>query len=57
MHDRSPQVLFVEDDVGKRYVIARQLRAANFDIVEATTGTEGLAKLTPDFDKIGRAHV
>lgn len=50
MLDRPPRVLFVEDDVGKRYVIARQLRAAEFDIVEAQTGAEGLAKLTPDFD-------
>jgi signal transduction histidine kinase len=46
----APRILFVEDDIGKRYVIARQLRAAQFDIVEATTGAEGLAKLTPDFD-------
>ncbi|TMQ05315.1 MAG: HAMP domain-containing histidine kinase [Deltaproteobacteria bacterium] len=50
MADRPPRVLFVEDDVGKRYVIARQLRGADFDIVEATTGAEGLAQLTPDFD-------
>jgi signal transduction histidine kinase len=48
--DRPPRVLFVEDDVGKRYVIARQLRAAEFDIVEAETGTDGLDKLSPDFD-------
>lgn len=50
MVDRPPRVLFVEDDVGKRYVIARQLRAAGFDIVEATTGSEALARLTPEFD-------
>src|SRR3954454_17464166 len=50
MVDRRPHVLFVEDDIGKRYVIARQLRAAEFDIVEATTGAEALAMLTPDFD-------
>ncbi len=50
MADESPRVLFIEDDVGKRYVIARQLRAASFDIVEATTGSDGLARLTPDFD-------
>lgn len=50
MVDRAPRVLFVEDDIGKRYVIARQLRAAEFEIVEATTGTEGLARLTPEFD-------
>ena len=50
MVDRPPRILFVEDDVGKRYVIARQLRAAGFDIVEAETGADGLAKLTPEFD-------
>ena len=50
MVDRPPRVLFVEDDIGKRYVIARQLRGAGFEIVEAATGAEGLARLTPDFD-------
>ncbi|HEX2689118.1 MAG TPA: ATP-binding protein [Kofleriaceae bacterium] len=50
MANSSPRVLFVEDDLGKRYVIARQLRAAGFDIVEAATGAEGLAKLSPEFD-------
>jgi signal transduction histidine kinase len=50
MDDIRPRVLFVEDDVGKRYVIARQLRAAAFDVVEAETGAEALAKLTSDFD-------
>ncbi|HZJ63568.1 MAG TPA: ATP-binding protein [Kofleriaceae bacterium] len=46
----KPRVLFVEDNVGKRYVIARQLRAAGFDIDEATTGQEGLGLLSPDHD-------
>jgi two-component system, sensor histidine kinase len=50
MPDNSPRVLFIEDDLGKRYVIARQLRAANFEVVEAATGAEGLAKLSPEFD-------
>lgn len=50
MVDRPPRVLFCEDDVGKRYVIARQLRAAGFEIVEATTGAEALARLTQEFD-------
>jgi two-component system, sensor histidine kinase len=50
MADERPRVLFIEDDVGKRYVIARQLRAAGFDILEAETGAEGLAKLSPEFD-------
>ncbi|HET9625663.1 MAG TPA: ATP-binding protein [Kofleriaceae bacterium] len=43
-------MLFVEDDIGKRYVIARQLRTAGFDLVEAATGAEGLAKLSPEID-------
>lgn len=50
MADKPPRVLFVEDDIGKRYVIARQLRAAGFDLVEAATGAEGLAKLSPEID-------
>ena len=50
MPDNPPSVLFVEDDLGKRYVIARQLRAAGFEIVEAATGAEGLARLSPAFD-------
>jgi signal transduction histidine kinase len=47
MSDVKPRILFVEDDVGKRYVIARQLRAAGFDVEEAATGEEGLAKVRP----------
>jgi signal transduction histidine kinase len=50
MVDRPPRVLFVEDDLDKRYVTVRQLRAAEFDIVEAATGAEGLALLSPHFD-------
>jgi signal transduction histidine kinase len=50
MVDRPPRVLFVEDDIGKRYVIARQLRAAGFEIVEATTGAEAFGQLTPELD-------
>jgi signal transduction histidine kinase len=48
MSDQKPLVLFVEDDIGKRYVIARQLRAAGFEIEEASTGEEGLAKVRPE---------
>lgn len=50
MDDRKPRVLFVEDDIGKRYVIARQLRAAGFEIEEAATGKEGLVRLLPGHD-------
>jgi signal transduction histidine kinase len=50
MADKLPRVLFIEDDIGKRYVIAHQLRAAGFEIFEATTGAEGLATLSPELD-------
>jgi signal transduction histidine kinase len=50
MTDRKPRVLFVEDNIGKRYVIARQLRGAGFDIDEASTGQDGLALLSPHHD-------
>ena len=50
MADDRPRVLFIEDDIGKRYVIARQLRAAGFELLEAETGAEGLAKLSAELD-------
>jgi len=50
MDDSKPRVLFVEDDVSKRYVIARQLRQAGFVVDEAATGTDGLALVTPNHD-------
>jgi signal transduction histidine kinase len=50
MTESKPRVLFVEDNVGKRYVIARQLRSAGFDIDEATTGHEGLSLVSPNHD-------
>jgi signal transduction histidine kinase len=50
MTESKPRVLFVEDNIGKRYVIARQLRGAGFEIDEATTGQEGLALLSPNHD-------
>ena len=48
----EPKVLFIEDDIGKRYVIARAMRSAGFNVEEATTGQEGFAKITPDLDLI-----
>lgn len=50
MIDTKPRVLFVEDNIGKRYVIARQLRGAGFEIDEASTGEEGLTLLSPSHD-------
>ena len=50
MAEGPPKVLVVEDDLGKRYTITRQLRAAGFDVVEAATGEDGLrlAREAPD---------
>ena len=45
-----PRILFVEDDVGKRYVIARQLRQHGFDVEEAETGKQGLEMVRPHHD-------
>jgi two-component system, sensor histidine kinase len=50
MIESKPRVLFVEDDIGKRYVIARQLRMSGFEVDEAATGQEGLGLLSPHHD-------
>ena len=52
MTDRPPRLLFIEDDAGKRYTIARQLRLAGMVVEEAENGTDGLARLTPDHDVV-----
>lgn len=52
MSELSPKVLFIEDDVGKRYVIARQLRTYGFEVDEAATGREGLAMLSTTYDLV-----
>lgn len=52
MAEPRARILFVEDDMGKRYVIARQLRAAGFEVDEAETGEQGLAKVRPTHDVI-----
>lgn len=49
---RTARILLVEDDAGKRYVIARQLRAAGFTIEEADTGAKALAMVTSDHDVV-----
>jgi signal transduction histidine kinase/CheY-like chemotaxis protein len=41
-------VLNVNDDPARRYVISRILRAAGFDVTEAATGREGLARVAAD---------
>jgi hypothetical protein len=51
MADRAPQrALVVDDTEGNRYAAARILRAAGFEVLEATTGREALEKirLLPD---------
>ncbi len=39
----APQVLVIDDHPATRYATARVLRAAGFQTLEATTGTDGLA--------------
>ena len=51
MSDRA-KVLFIDDDNGKRYVLARAMRHAGFGVDEAATGAEGLAKVSPELDLI-----
>jgi two-component system, sensor histidine kinase len=48
----APRILFVEDNPGKRYVVARQLRAHGFAVEEAGTGAAGLELLTPMHDVV-----
>src|SRR5690606_4369754 len=43
---------FIEDDIGKRYVIARQLRAYELDVDEAETGQQGLEMVRPHHDVV-----
>lgn len=50
MTDRPSRVLFVDDDVGKRYAISRQLRHAGFVVDEAETGAQALAMISPEHD-------
>jgi signal transduction histidine kinase len=42
MTDQTPRVLVVDDDAAKRYVIARALRRAGFDVAEGATGADAL---------------
>ena len=46
----KPRILFVEDDIGKRYVIARQLRQHGFDVQECETGEQGIKSVSPEHD-------
>ncbi len=50
MSSSPPHLLFVDDDVGKRYSIARQLRHAGFVVDEAETGAQALAMISPAHD-------
>lgn len=52
MSERPARILMVEDDAGKRYVIARQLRAAGFTVEEADTGIKALEMVTPEHDVV-----
>ena len=39
---RPPRILVVDDTEGNRYATSRILRAAGFDVSEASTGREAL---------------
>jgi len=52
MSEPRARILFIEDDMGKRYVIARQLRLAGFEVDEAETGEQGLAMARPNHDVV-----
>ncbi len=45
-------VLVVDDTAAHRYVMASWLRRAGFEVVEAATGGEALARSTPDIDAL-----
>ena len=45
---RRHRVLVVDDNPATRYSTGRVLRAANFEVAEAATGNEALARVTPD---------
>jgi PAS domain S-box-containing protein len=44
MPDHPSQILVVDDDEVKRYTITRTLRWAGFEVVEAATGAEAIAR-------------
>ncbi|GAA3210107.1 SpoIIE family protein phosphatase [Oerskovia jenensis] len=43
-------VLVVDDTAAQRYVMSSWLRRAGFDVIEAATGSEALARTTPQID-------
>jgi signal transduction histidine kinase len=52
MNEAPTSVLFVEDDVAKRYVVARQLRQSGFEVDEVGTGADALAAVRPTHDVV-----
>ena len=49
-------ILVVDDNAAARYTTSRVLRAAGYQVLEASTGTAAL-ELATRADQIGRAHV
>ncbi|MCC2667742.1 MAG: domain S-box [Armatimonadetes bacterium] len=46
MPDRAPQtILVVDDEDANRYIVSRHLRSVGFRVLEAATGSEGLARM------------
>jgi signal transduction histidine kinase len=50
--ERTPRVLFIEDDTAAGHALARELRGAGFTVDEAATGSAGLAALSPEHDVV-----
>lgn len=45
-------VLFIDDSVSMRQMTSLILTGAGYEVVQASDGTEGLEKLTPDVDLV-----
>ncbi|HEX8848485.1 MAG TPA: ATP-binding protein [Gemmatimonadaceae bacterium] len=45
MSTASPRILIADDNAANRYVVGRWLRQAGFDIIEAGTGSDALARV------------
>ena len=50
--DAVPLILHVDDDEANRYAVSRQLRRAGFNVIEAGTGREAMAKVGQNPDLI-----
>lgn len=51
-HAERQKILVVDDNAASLYATSRILRAADFEVIEAVTGTDALALATPEVDLI-----